>query len=151
MDVARGPASKRRSEYNTWKNIRQRCGNPKHAKFAYYGGRGIKVCERWASFELFLLDMGARPEGSPTIERLDYNKGYEPGNCKWATWTEQQNNKRNSLNLTLGERTQTVSDWARELGFSEWCIRSRLKMGWSIERALTTPPRPLKRRKRHVA
>lgn len=129
-------------EYNTWRNIRQRCRNPKQKKFAYYGSRGIAVCERWDKFENFLADMGRRPPWKHTLDRIDPNKGYEPGNCRWATWTEQQNNKRNSRTLTLNGRTQTVADWAREIGVNPFTIYSRLDMGWSVDRALTKRVNP---------
>jgi|SRR5712671_3057393 len=80
-------------EYRTWSQMRQRCGNPSSHAWKWYGGRGITVCERWQKFENFLADMGERPPGL-TLDRIDYNGNYEPGNCRWATWAVQGANRR---------------------------------------------------------
>jgi hypothetical protein len=82
-------------EYSTWTNMLQRCNNPKHPAFKNYGARGIKVCERWHDFVNFFADMGRCPPGL-WLERIDNDGNYAPGNCCWATPTEQANNKRNS-------------------------------------------------------
>lgn len=81
-------------EYNCWVAIRVRCNNPKNGSYAYYGGRGIKVCARWQSFEAFLEDMGPRPSPAHSIDRKDNDGNYEPGNCRWATKAEQMQNTR---------------------------------------------------------
>lgn len=86
-------ASSYTSTYNIWRQMRQRCSNKKHKSYAYYGGRGISVCTRWDSFNNFFADMGERPAGL-TLERIDNSRGYGPDNCKWASWLEQAQNKR---------------------------------------------------------
>lgn len=79
--------------YYTWSAMIQRCGNPKNPSYCWYGARGIKVCRRWLKFENFLADMGEKPSGT-SIDRVNNNKGYSPGNCRWATPKEQTNNQR---------------------------------------------------------
>ncbi len=97
------------SEYNLWINVRARCRNPKHPRYANYGGRGITVCDRWrSSFENFLADVGAKPSANHTLERIDNNASYCPGNCRWATYPEQGSNTRLNRRITH-EGTTSVS------------------------------------------
>lgn len=132
----------RTTEYRIWLQMRARCGNPNHANYARYGGRGIKVCQRWEnSFEAFLEDMGPRPSSNHSLDRVNNNKGYGPDNCAWALPSEQANNRRTNSNLTFEGRTQTIAQWAAELGISQHTLRRRLEEGWSVAVALTTRAR----------
>jgi len=122
--------------YRTWDNMLQRCRNSKYPKYYDYGGRGIKVCERWLKFENFLADMGERPEGK-SLDRIDVNGDYEPGNCKWATRKEQGSNRRDSI--PFQGQSQSLLAWAEELGISYAALHCRITRGWSVEKAFSTP------------
>lgn len=122
--------------FTAWVNMIQRCENPKHNSFDRYGGRGIKVCARWKSFEAFLEDIGEKPPGLE-IDREDNNGDYAPGNCRWVTRVENANNREANRALTLKGRTQNIKQWAAELGCSHQVIGYRLRNGWSVEEALT--------------
>ena len=125
--------------YVTYLNMVNRCTDSTNKKFADYGGRGIGVCDGWIeSFEKFLSDMGVRPSNA-TLERIDLNGNYEPSNCKWATWKEQQNNKRSNRVIEHDGQVLTLQQWADKTNLSHSVIFYRLKRGWSIEKALTTP------------
>lgn len=125
--------------YKTWLAMIARCTRPCVNDYARYGGAGIVVCSRWRAFENFLADMGERPSPRHTIDRIDGTKGYEPGNCQWATMEEQQNNKRSNRLLTFGGKTMSISRWARHIGMNKVTLRGRLERGWPIERALRPP------------
>lgn len=125
----------RSGTYISWAQMRSRCNNPRVPEYRNYGGRGIKVCARWDSFEAFLQDMGPRPEGM-TVERNDVHGDYEPSNCRWATRGEQATNTTRSRRLEVGGRVLTLSQWASETGLSAKCISSRLRRGWAVDRAV---------------
>jgi hypothetical protein len=127
-------------EHRTWRSIKYRCHDPDCPGYARYGGRGIKVCDRWRdSFENFLADMGKRPSAEYSIERVNNDGDYEPGNCKWATRGEQRRNASHARIYEFNGKRQVIKDWANEYGFSPTTLYYRLSNGWSIERALTTP------------
>jgi DNA-binding CsgD family transcriptional regulator len=123
---------------NLWQSMLNRCYRKNVKAFEHYGGRGIRVCERWWIFENFLNDMPPRPKGH-TLERIDNDGEYCPENCRWATMQEQALNKRNSRMLTADGKTQPMAAWARELGVNPAAILYRLNAGWSVRRAVTTP------------
>lgn len=99
------------SIYRCWQQVIQRCENPKSPDYKNYGGRGITVCERWHTFENFYEDMGDKPKGL-TLERINNDGNYEPGNCEWATWKKQQNNRRNHIKIK-GKFVMKLAKWIR--------------------------------------
>ena len=127
-------------EWRAWRNARARCHVPGHQAFKNYGGRGIFVCEEWRSlaggFDRFFAYLGARPSDAHTLERIDNERGYEPGNVRWALWREQMNNKRSSRCLRVGDIVLTVSQWAERVGLSAALISYRIKAGWPTEAVL---------------
>lgn len=125
--------------HNAWKTMKARCSNKKNKSFPRYGGRGITVCERWMTFENFLSDMGDRPDKTYSIERLDNNRGYEPGNCVWAKAKTQGRNKSNNRLISACGTTLTLSEWCEMTGLGPSTISDRIKRGWDVEDALTTP------------
>jgi hypothetical protein len=125
--------------YKTWLAMHQRCTNPNHDNFALYGGRGIKICDRWNSFENFLSDMGERPKGL-TIERKDANGNYDPYNCIWASQKRQANNRTTSRFVTFQGKTKTLKQWSEELKINYPALLARLdKCKWTVEKAFTKP------------
>lgn len=127
--------------YSLWKSIRQRCYNNNHNQYKNYGGRGIKVCDRWLeSFENFLEDMGDNiPEGM-TLDRINVNGDYSLNNCRWISMKEQQNNRTNNVLIEFNGEKLTISQWSEKLGIKYITLYDRLiTRGWSVEKSLTTP------------
>lgn len=118
-----------------WKAMRQRCQNPRHRAWQWYGARGIKVCDRWQNFELFLADMGEAPPGM-SIERRNNNGHYDPANCVWTTRTEQMRNQRSNRIISYRNRHLALAAWAEETGLTRETIANRLEHGWSVGQAL---------------
>lgn len=119
-------------ENRLWRNLITRCHNPRHKSFRYYGGRGIRVCDRWReSFVAFLEDMGPRPSPEMTIDRIDNDRGYEPGNCRWATAEEQQNNCRKTIRIYYDGKLQPLRPLCRRLGLSHKAVMRFIERGYS--------------------
>ena len=126
--------------YRIWCGMKNRCSATYTGQKAHlYSEKGIRVCQRWRdSFEAFIEDMGKAPAGF-SIERIDGNLGYEPGNCRWATPKEQANNSTRNKRIELDGETRTIAQWADKLGMKSNTLVYRVRRGWSPERALTTP------------
>lgn len=128
---------KRTPEFAVWLGMRWRCApTAPDATRRLYFGRGIRVCERWQAFENFLADMGERPSPTHSIDRIDNSKGYEPGNCRWATPLEQSRNSRRPRDLTIRGATKSRSEWAEIAGVPKNTIHNRLHRGWPAEEAV---------------
>jgi hypothetical protein len=114
--------------YGVWSTMKSRCYNPNCAEYPNYGGRGIRVCERWkSSFVNFLADMGERPSKKYSIDRKNNDGNYDPNNCKWATRKEQGRNQRSNRYLEIHGRRMILSDWAREFGTNAGSLTAMLK------------------------
>jgi hypothetical protein len=127
-------------EYLVWGTMISRCTNPKVEKYPQYGGRGIKVCDRWLSFLNFISDLGHRPSAKHSLERKDNNGDYCPSNCRWATRKEQGRNRRTNHIIEAGGLKATLVEWSEVTGISEANLKNRINnLGWDSFRALTTP------------
>lgn len=125
---------------NIYKSMVDRCKNPHNISFKNYGARGIKVCEEWLEDKTKFFEWAFQNgyESTLSIDRIDVTKGYSPQNCRWATLKEQANNKRNSHWITHNGETHTLTEWSEICGIKSATLWRRLKVGWSIEKALTT-------------
>lgn len=123
----------------TWQSMRARCNLKTHKYYSNYGGKGIKVCERWNDYTKFLADMGERPAGM-SLDRIDGNKGYEPSNCQWATRTEQNRNSSQNRMIEYRGKIQCLSAWCEELNRNYDTTHRRLfQLKWSIKDAFEKP------------
>lgn len=132
---------KRGPTYRSWECMKSRCNNPNDPCYSIYGGRGIAVADAWSGFAQFLSDMGERPEGT-TLDRIDVNKGYEPGNCRWATAQVQASNKRSNVMVFWHGEKMTLMQLSRLTGVPYQRINERyVRRGWSLHDAVVKPPR----------
>jgi hypothetical protein len=126
--------------YRCWRNMKERCLNPNNTEYVNYGGRGITIYEPWIhSFEKWYSYVGEPPTAKHTLNRIDNNKGYEPGNVQWATQKEQANNKSTNHLIEFHGTTKTFMQWSEKLSISRLTLSSRLRRGWSVQKAFTTP------------
>jgi hypothetical protein len=127
--------------YQCWYNMKTRCLNPKNKRFKDWGGRGIKVCDKWLTFKGFYEDMHNGYSDKLTLDRIDNGGNYEKGNCRWVDRLTQAQNTKEAINLTYKGVTKVISAWARDLGINHQTICQRIKVyGWSVDRALSTQP-----------
>lgn len=128
-----------KSEFNIWQHMKDRCNNPNNDSYKYYGERGISVCERWLhSFEAFYADMGPRPSRGHSIDRIDVNGNYEPGNCRWATKQEQARNRRNNVIIGFGGRKIILKAFSDICGISISRARYLLSQGYTPDEIYLT-------------
>lgn len=128
--------------YGTWFQMIDRCENPNTNHYDRYGGRGISVCDEWHDFWKFVSwsdSVGGRPDGF-TIDRIDNDGNYCPKNCRWASRETQASNKSSNRYIKFKGRSQTIHQWAAELGINEQTLANRINRGWEIEKALTLKP-----------
>ena len=139
--------SRKERLYETWKNMRRRCIDPKNKRWARYGGRGIAVCPEWNDYAVFRKwEMNNGYADDLTIDRIDVDAGYSPDNCRWVGAKVQANNTSRNKYITFEGKTLTLSQWAEELGISYGTINHRIQRGWSMERIASTP----QRRRKHA-
>ena len=142
VDTSRTHGKSASLAYASWKAMKERCYRTYHPAYRHYGGRGITVCDKWKdSFEAFFADMGERPVGK-TLDRIDNNGIYEPGNCRWATGIQQHNNKSSNHNMSHSGIISSMSEWSRIIGMRAGTLSERLRRGMSVKKALTKPLRP---------
>lgn len=128
------------SEYTIWGQMKDRCYRAGTSKYGRYGGRGIRVCDAWReSFAAFYRDMGPRPSKDYTLDRIDNDGDYGPDNCRWTTADVQYRNRRQTKWIEFNDERLCQKDWCRRYDLDEATFTARLKRGWSLDRALTTP------------
>lgn len=126
------------STYHAWEHMLHRCDNANNPQFKDYGARGVGVCDKWRTFEGFFADMGDCPPGL-TLERVDNDGSYGPGNCRWATRKEQARNRRDNRHITFRGETLCAVEWAERFGMKKDTFMRRLRLGWLMEDIASTP------------
>ena len=134
-----GSAIHRVDEYVAWQKMRARCLNPRRPDYPDYGGRGIRICDRWERYECFLADLGRKPSKSHSLDRIDVNGHYEPGNVKWSTPTEQARNKRNTIMCTYHGETKPLVEWSEIIGITHSALYRRIAKGLAVDDAFSRP------------
>lgn len=127
--------------YKIWQNMKRRCDKPNYYQYHRYGGRGISYDTRWSKFENFYEDMRDTYQSHLTLDRIDGDGNYTKDNCRWATWSEQKINTKATHWITFRGVAKPLSYWAEEVGINRTTIMMRLKKGWSVDKALSTPVR----------
>ena len=123
-----------------WRHMKERCYDETYHSYHRYGGRGIRVCDRWLeSFQAFIDDVGFPPFEKAQLDRIDNDGNYEPNNCRWITEAEQHNNTSRNINITYNGETKTLKQWSESIGINYDTLKKRYKMGWSVEDMLTKP------------
>ena len=136
LPVSSKAGGRQRPEYKSWTSMLSRCSDPDNAWWHRYGGRGIRVADRWRSFAAFYEDMGPRPSSRHSLERVDNDGDYAPGNVRWATAIEQARNTRRNRVLEIDGERLCVSAWAERVGCRPQRIFRRLSLGWSPREAV---------------
>jgi hypothetical protein len=126
-------------EFKIWSGMLDRTTNPRGKAYARYGARGIGVSDQWRSFSTFIADMGLRPSAEHSLDRINNDASYSRENCRWATRLEQARNRNGNHRLDFHGENLTLVEWTARLGFTKNVLISRLRLGWTVERTLTTP------------
>lgn len=132
-----GDSRKTNSLYVTWKNMIKRCTDQNHKAWMNYGGRGITVCDEWKEYAQYKKDMGERPFPKAQVDRINNNKGYSKDNCRWVSPKDNCRNTSKNKDVTLSGITKTIPEWSESTGILGVTIRTRLRRGWSVEKALS--------------
>lgn len=144
-----GMSRKYRKEYLCWRGIIERCSNVKNKDFKNYGGRGISYDKKWECFLNFFDEMGEAPSKEMSIDRIDVNGNYEKSNCRWATRVIQENNKRNSIKISINKNEMTIKQISEKYGLHKDTIRQRFKNDWDFENLISNPNKKRKKQSRN--